>query len=629
MAEESLESGGITIAAEASKPTLPPEDCCRDGDDKELSGIDAVAAQPKFVGDAIALTETSSEINELPHPGGGDGNDAPMVISQLPEGTHRDDSGNVHPRGLFPKLLLHKSSSCESGNSEGQTWCDYSDDEDDEDDEDAGIFTLKSRSSQTLPLMPQLNTPPTPPKSLQPLTRLLGQSPHSSPRRSLLPLPDLSSDPSICSACTRPSRTFCRRCSAPLCDRHVRSSRSLLPPSVICFAPLSPPPPVTSACEISARQQAARIPLPTCVLCGEAVSRLQAELRRCNSNAVRYNAVDVEGSGCRRHFNSPLAFTLGHEVRKAAYALNNLLPRRDGRSATEPGDVGFRGGGSCRVPECDVDVNLSCVDRRGQTALLSRARGIFFLTSARLGLGIAVEYGTGLAIRRLDTGVEDGGDPLWSAPCAISMFGVGWGPMAGGQHVDRIMICMTEGACDALFSGEEKNGMAVVGAEAATTAGPVGRTAGAHAVAAVGRLGSGLITYSISRGLYIGAGLDGKVIAVRHGVNERFYGRAVDGNALLLGDVPQPPAAAPLYDALRRCHAYGSGKERRVKRGEEKGYPLALGQALHLAPHRYLIGTLPRDRRMRGSPKNHAAMFGREDSIITEDVQTLPQLPTS
>jgi len=201
--------------------------------------------------------------------------------------------------------------------------------------------------------------------------------------------------------------------------------------------------------------------------------------------------------------------------------------------------------------------------------------------------------------------------------------------MAGGQHVDRIMICMTEGACDALFSGEEKNGMAVVGAEAATTVGPVGRTAGAHAVAVVGRLGSGLITYSISRGLYIGAGLDGKVIAVRHGVNERFYGRAVDGNALLLGDVPQPPAAAPLYDALRRCHAYGSGKERRVKRGEKKGYPLAVGQAFHLAPNRHLTGTLPRDRRMRGSPKNHAAMFGREDSIITEDVQTLPHLPIS
>lgn len=38
-------------------------------------------------------------------------------------------------------------------------------------------------------------------------------------------------------------------------------------------------------------------------------------LNRSNNNAFYH-----------RQFNSPLAFTLGHEIRKAAYTLNNLLP---------------------------------------------------------------------------------------------------------------------------------------------------------------------------------------------------------------------------------------------------------------------------------------------------------------
>mmetsp|Transcript_18871 Transcript_18871/g.27993 ORF Transcript_18871/g.27993 Transcript_18871/m.27993 type:complete len:86 (-) Transcript_18871:1195-1452(-) len=51
---------------------------------------------------------------------------------------------------------------------------------------------------------------------------------------------------------------------------------------------------------------------------------LQPELRASNANCVRFNTIDP--SDVRRLFNSPLAFTLGHEIRKAAYTLNNILP---------------------------------------------------------------------------------------------------------------------------------------------------------------------------------------------------------------------------------------------------------------------------------------------------------------
>jgi len=72
------------------------------------------------------------------------------------------------------------------------------------------------------------------------------------------------------------------------------------------------------------RFKLAREPLRVCNSCYTQLLPVQEELRNCNSNAMRYNAIDPTDP--RRLFNSPLAFTLGHEIRKAAYTLNNLLP---------------------------------------------------------------------------------------------------------------------------------------------------------------------------------------------------------------------------------------------------------------------------------------------------------------
>lgn len=65
-----------------------------------------------------------------------------------------------------------------------------------------------------------------------------------------------------------------------------------------------------------------------------------------------------------------------------------------------------------------------------------------------------------------------------------------------------------------------------------------------------------IYTYSLSKGIYAGISLDGKVIVTRNRVNEKFYGREVTGQQILNGEIPSPPAARPLYDALQRCHVY-------------------------------------------------------------------------
>lgn len=68
-----------------------------------------------------------------------------------------------------------------------------------------------------------------------------------------------------------------------------------------------------------------------------------------------------------------------------------------------------------------------------------------------------------------------------------------------------------------------------------------------------------IFTYSLSKGLYAGVSLDGRLLVTRDRVNERFYGGAVSAHDLLSGGVPNPPAAQPLYDALKRCRVYGGG----------------------------------------------------------------------
>lgn len=57
-------------------------------------------------------------------------------------------------------------------------------------------------------------------------------------------------------------------------------------------------------------------------------------------------------------------------------------------------------------------------------------------------------------------------------------------------------------------------------------------------------------SYSHSRGLFVGASLDGTVILTRNDVNHKFYGRPVSSEEILSGKVPPPRAAAALYQAL-------------------------------------------------------------------------------
>lgn len=171
----------------------------------------------------------------------------------------------------------------------------------------------------------------------------------------------------------------------------------------------------------------ARQPLRVCRPCHQELQPVQEELRNSNSNAMRYNSIDPTDP--RRLFNSPLAFTLGHEVRKAAYTLNNLLPlpKRMGAvvsaSSTEPA---FSGPNENQCKDTCAGVSPSLADLDGiriPARLLEEAKGVAVLTVIKGGFGLAgAEFGTGLVVARL-------GGERWSAPSAIGTAGLSWGGM--------------------------------------------------------------------------------------------------------------------------------------------------------------------------------------------------------
>jgi hypothetical protein len=62
------------------------------------------------------------------------------------------------------------------------------------------------------------------------------------------------------------------------------------------------------------RYRLAHLPLRVCNTCYGQLKPIQQELRATNSDAMRFNTIDP--TSARRMFNSPIAFTLGHEIRK-------------------------------------------------------------------------------------------------------------------------------------------------------------------------------------------------------------------------------------------------------------------------------------------------------------------------
>jgi len=243
--------------------------------------------------------------------------------------------------------------------------------------------------------------------------------------------------------------------------------------------------------------------------------------------------------------------------------------------------------------------STTAVDHSLPLHLVQKAKGLAFLTAAKVGFMITGKVGTGVVIARL----PDGG---WSAPSAILLIGLGGGLQIGADLSDIMLVLNTDHAVQAFASRAQ----ITLGAELGVAVGPVGRSGAAAAALGAGdslpsnprtqitspnpcdpptphptldmptapppqpttpgssSTPAAIFSYSHQKGLFAGLGVEGCAIIPRNDLNRQFYSKSyledrlgegyrrnidfgVTPRMVLRGDIPAPRAAASLYKALQ------------------------------------------------------------------------------
>ncbi|MDP3791933.1 MAG: lipid-binding SYLF domain-containing protein [Candidatus Omnitrophota bacterium] len=175
-------------------------------------------------------------------------------------------------------------------------------------------------------------------------------------------------------------------------------------------------------------------------------------------------------------------------------------------------------------------------------ALLKAQAIAIFPNTISAGIGIGGQYGQGVIL------VNNNG--RWSPPAIFTLGGGSIGWQIGGQATDIVLLFMDKKSVDALLSGKVK-----LGADASVAAGPVGRSASA---ATDIQLKGGILSYSRSRGLFIGIKLEGAVLAQHWDGNRELYGREISAdNILIKNKVKVPRCARVLVRSLKTYSLLG------------------------------------------------------------------------
>lgn len=161
------------------------------------------------------------------------------------------------------------------------------------------------------------------------------------------------------------------------------------------------------------------------------------------------------------------------------------------------------------------------------------------------GFILAGKHGRGVASCRLPNG-------QWSAPAFFAVSGGSWGAQIGVESVDLVMLVMNDEGMRHLLQDKFQ-----VGGEAAAAAGPVGR----HAEAGVDwKIGSEMLTYSRSKGLFVGIDLGGSIVERDKDSTLAFYGKPLTNNEILTGKVVAPPEARPFLAEVRKAKTVAMNK---------------------------------------------------------------------
>ncbi len=140
--------------------------------------------------------------------------------------------------------------------------------------------------------------------------------------------------------------------------------------------------------------------------------------------------------------------------------------------------------------------------------LLDKAEAIaVFPDVIKAAFIIGGKGGQGIVSKRIRGG--------WSQPVFFNLGGGSFGAQIGATKTDYVLLIMNDDGLKGLLKDKFE-----LGAEVGVAAGPVGRELSASTNP---RLDAGILSYSRSKGVFIGAALKGAVISPDNDLNEAVY----------------------------------------------------------------------------------------------------------
>ena len=183
---------------------------------------------------------------------------------------------------------------------------------------------------------------------------------------------------------------------------------------------------------------------------------------------------------------------------------------------------------------------MSTPDQSIPEELLAKCKAIaIYPFVLKGGFLIGGRYGKGVVLKRNKKTGE------WGPVAFSTIAGASAGLQAGIQATDLVLIFLNNKGIDSLLSSK-----LTLGGDIALSVGPVGRTS---EISTDFFLRSMIISYSRSRGLFVGVALNGALVIPDDGANKSYYGKQASSSDILLnGSVSIKPSSQELINILNQ-----------------------------------------------------------------------------
>jgi lipid-binding SYLF domain-containing protein len=182
---------------------------------------------------------------------------------------------------------------------------------------------------------------------------------------------------------------------------------------------------------------------------------------------------------------------------------------------------------------------MSAPDKSIPQDLLNKAACVVLVPGLKKGaFVVGAQWGRGFALCR---GASEQG---WGPPAAIRIEGGSFGAQIGVSSTDLILLVMNERGMNRLTTDKF-----TIGADATAAAGPVGRSASAQTDA---MMTAEILSWSRSRGVFVGVSLNGATLRGDIDENEAMYGKRWTSKQILGSGATPPPGSMKLIDLLTK-----------------------------------------------------------------------------